>query len=211
MFVFSSVFSLLTAALRLVSLGCFSLSLLAQITTTPSSPLPSPLTPASSSPIAIPEESTSNLITNNPFVPKNKSTLNPSSKKPTGPQSIANKAGTLQKYLEFKSIAIINKKKYFSIFNKRTNKSFWIPESETVETLRVSNYNPTSNSITITDGINTETIAISDANDNPLNVVSATAQSKDQDAVVPPVPNPTNQNNKKAKPPPRRRVIQLKR
>ena len=208
MFFKSLVFSPLALACLLISLSYTKLALLAQDSPLPTSSLsPSPI----SSPIFPPKENPFNLIKNNPFVPKNSTGLNQIPKAPTGPQSMANKGGILQKYLEFKSIAIINKKKYFSILNKRTNKSFWIPENEMVETLRISNYDPASNSITITDGINTETITISAANDTPLNVASATPQPNNEKAVEPPLPNPTNQNNKKSKTPPRRRVIPVKR
>ena len=162
------------------------------------------LPPASAS------QATSNLITNNPFVPKNNGSLN-KAKSPTGPQSTANKSQVLQKYLQFKSIAIINKKKYFSIFNKRTNKSFWISEGETVENFRVTSYNPISNTISITDGINTETIPIITANETPLSVASATKQVS-QEVATPQIPGATaNQNKDKPKTPPRRRVIPVKR
>ena len=159
-----------------------------------------------------PQETTSNLITNNPFVPKNSGSLNQLNKKPTVPKATSSKPKVLQKYLEFKSIAIIDKKKYFSIFNKRINKSFWISENETVENFRVTKYNQISNSITISDGINTEVIPIITPNESPLNVASATIQPNNQEAVTPLLPGatPANQNNN-AKTPPRRRVIPVKR
>jgi hypothetical protein len=163
------------------------------------------LTPPASS-----NQAPSNLISNNPFVPSKSSTLN-QPQGPAGPQSTINKSQVLQKYLEFKSIAIINKKKYFSIFNKRTNKSFWISENETVDNFRVTNYNQLSNTVTITDGINTELITIITANEAPLNVASAVALPNNQEAVAPPVPGASQQNNKKTTTLPRRRVIPVKR
>lgn len=159
-----------------------------------------------------PQETTSNLITNNPFVPQKSGSLNNLNKKPAVPKATSSKPKVLQKYLEFKSIAIIDKKKYFSIFNKRINKSFWISENETVENFRVTKYNQISNSITISDGINTEVIPIITPNESPLNVASATIQPNNQEAVTPLLPGatPANQNNN-AKTPPRRRVIPVKR
>ena len=159
-----------------------------------------------------PQETTSNLITNNPFVPQKSGSLNNLNKKPAVPKATSSKPKVLQKYLEFKSIAIIDKKKYFSIFNKRINKSFWISENETVENFRVTKYNQISNSITISDGINTEVIPIITPNESPLNVASAAIQPNNQEAVTPPVPGatPANQNNN-AKTLPRRRVIPVKR
>lgn len=168
------------------------------------SPTVSPTPPASSN------QAPSNLISNNPFVPSKNSTLN-QPQGPAGPQSTINKSQVLQKYLQFKSIAIINKKKYFSIFNKRTNKSFWISENETVDNFRVTNYNQLSNTVTITDGINTELITIITANEAPLNVASAAAPPNNQEAVAPPVPGASQQNNKKTTTLPRRRVIPVKR
>lgn len=202
----SSLVSPIADSYLCISIFCLCFiasSLLAQ---SPPIPIPSPVASPS------PQETTSNLITNNPFVPKNSGSLNQLNKKPTRPQSTTNKPQVLQKYLQFKSIAIINKKKHFSIFNKRTNKSFWISENETVENFRVTNYNQISNSITISDGINTEVIPIITPNESPLNVASATIQPNNQEAVTPPVPGatPANQNNN-AKTLPRRRVIPVKR
>ena len=174
------------------------------IAQTQSLPKPSPIPPAS------PSQATSNLNTNNPFVPKNNGSLN-KAKNPTGPQSTANKSQVLQKYLQFKSIAIINKKKYFSIFNKRTNKAFWISEGETVENFRVTYYNRKSNTISITDGINTEIIPIITANETPLSIVSAPTQVG-QEVATPQIPGATaDQNKDKPKTLPRRRVIPVKR
>lgn len=190
-----SLISPIAAAYLALSTCLISTSLMAQ---TPSLP------PAS------PSQATSNLITNNPFVPKNNGSLN-KPKNPTGPQSIANKSQVLQKYLQFKSIAIINKKKYFSIFNKRTNKPFWITEGETFENFRVTYYNPTSNTISITDGINTEIIPIITANETPLSVASAPAKVG-QEVATPQIPEANaNQNKNKPKTLPRRRVIPAKR
>ena len=167
-------------------------------------PTPSPIPPVS------PSQATSNLITNNPFVPKDNRSIN-KDKNPTGPQSLASKSKVLQKYLQFKSIAIINKKKYFSIFNKRSNKAFWISEGETVENFRVTYYNPTSNTISITDGINTEIIPIITANETPLSIVSAPTQVG-QEVATPQFPGATDEQNKdKPKTLPRRRVIPVKR
>ena len=152
-----------------------------------------PPTPSSITTYFLPQ-ATSNLITNNPFVPKNNGSLN-KAKNPTGPQSIANKSQVLQKYLQFKSIAIINKKKYFSIFNKRTNKSFWISEGETVENFRVTYYNPTNNTISITDGINTEIIPIITANETPLSVASGPTSKKGK-RLSPQIPGAKANQNK---------------
>ena len=201
MFYKPSLISPTTAAYLALNTCLISTALMAQ---TPSLPTPSPIPPAS------PSQATSNLITNNPFVPKNNGSLN-KAKNPTGPQSIANKSQVLQKYLQFKSIAIINKKKYFSIFNKRTNKAFWISEGETVENFRVTYYNPTSNTISITDGINTEVIPIINANETPISVASGPSEVR-QEVTTPQIPGATaNQNKDKPKTTPRRRVIPVKR
>ena len=161
-------------------------------------------------PTTLSSQAESNLIKNNPFVPQNNKFIN-KPQIPLGPQNINNKSKVLEKYLEFKSIAIINKKKYFSILNKRTNKSFWISENETVENFRVTNYNPLANTISITDGINTEIIQIASANETPLNVISATKEVNQQ-AETPQIPGvETNKNKEKSKAPPRRRVIPVKR
>lgn len=154
----------------------------------------------------------SNLITNNPFVAESNE-LGDQPKSPPGPKSAVNKSQVLQKYLQFKSIAIINKKKYFSIFNKRTNKSFWISEGETVDNFRVTYYNQKSNAISITDGINSEVISIITANETPLSVVNGPTNEKvGQDVAMPKLSEAkANQNKEKPKTLPRRRVIPVKR
>lgn len=200
MFHKSSFVSPIAVASLLLSAYLLNSSLAAQSSATI---LPSPIPPAST------EETSSNLISNNPFVPSKSSTLN-QPKGPAGPKTSINKSQVLQKYLQFKSIAIIDKKRYFSIFNKRTNKSFWISENETVENFRVTNYNQVRNTITITDGINTEIITIITANEAPINVASASVQPNNQETVAPEIPGATQQNNK-PKNPPRRRVIPVKR
>ena len=155
------------------------------------------------------QDNTSNLIKNNPFVPSSDASNNKVINKPLTPKVTPKPSAVLQRYLEFKSIAIFNNKKYFSIFNKRTNKSYWIPENETVENLRVSNYNAINNTINITDGINSETIAISSASEKPLNVTGSAEQpAKDQASKTPPGLPSNSKDTKKS--PPRRRVIPVK-
>ena len=196
-----SIIAPIAAAYFALSTCLISTSAIAETLPLPTS---SPNIPATTS------QPSSNLISDNPFVPKNNISLN-TPKNLNGPQSIVNKSKVLQKYLEFKSIAIINKKKYYSIFNKRTNKAFWISEGETVENFRVTYYNPTSKTISITDGINTEIIPIITANETPLSILTAIIQ-KGQEVATPQIPEANaNQNKDKPKTLPRRRVIPAKR
>ena len=152
---------------------------------------------------------TSNLITSNPFAPKQSNAI----KRPVVTTS-KNKPGTLEKYLQFKSIAIIDGKQYFSVFNRRQNKSYWIPEGESVESISVSNYNPTTNTVSISDGVNRETFSIISADEKPLNVVSAVPNNpgtKDIKTAQPALPKATTTNTSTAKKPiPRRRVVSTK-
>lgn len=196
--------SLFLFILMLYLIQCESL-ILTELAAQNSAPIsPTPITSDSSNQI------TSNLITNNPFVPSKSMTLNQLTV-PEGPKGAVNKSQILQKYLEFKSIAIINKKKYFSIFNKRTNKPFWISENETVNNFSITNYNKKTNTITISDGINTELITIIDANEAPLSVASAALQPKKQESINPPLPEANSNKNNKSKTPPRRRIVSTKR
>ena len=191
-----------------ISVAYFAISICLTIPTLIAQNLPinnPPSKPSGSSP-----QSTSNLIINNPFVPKNNE-INNQPKTPSGPKSVSNSSQILQKYLQFKSIAIINKKKYFSIFNKRTNKSYWVHEGEKFENFRVTYYNPTNNTISISDGINTELIPIITANETPLSVASAPSQSS-QEIAEPQIPGTAvSQNKDKPKTQARRRVIPVKR
>lgn len=128
----------------------------------------------------------SNLITNNPFAPAPSQSI---IKKPT--VSTPTNSGTLSKYLQFKSIAIIDGKKYFSILNRRQNKSYWIPEGETVDSISVTNYNLDSNTATLSDGVNSESISIISADEKPMNVVAgiSTPNTKDIKTIQPPKPS----------------------
>ena len=165
---------------------------------------------ASVFPLAVTAQSTngtstepSNLITNNPFAPApSKSII----KKPT--VSAPTNSGTLSKYLQFKSIAIIDGKKHFSIFNRRQNKSYWIPEGETVDSISVSNYNLDSNTATLSDGVNTESISIISADEKPINVVAGISNpnTKDIKAIEPPKPSASATSTTAKKTIPRRRV-----
>ncbi len=148
----------------------------------------------------------SNLISNNPFVPIQKKS-NTIINKPGPPQNSPIKtAGVLSKYLEFKSVAIINKKKYFSIYNRRTNKSLWLPENQTIESYRVTKYDPEAGSISISDGINSERITIITSDEKPINVITNPAKSEENKEVNLPKTQQNNQAQKR-QPIPRRRVV----
>ncbi len=148
----------------------------------------------------------SNLISNNPFVPIQKKS-NTIINKPGPPQNTPIKtAGVLSKYLEFKSVAIINKQKYFSIYNRRTNKSHWLPENQTIESYRATKYDPETGSITISDGINSERITIITSDEKPINVISNPAKSEENKELNLPK-NQQNNQTQKRQPIPRRRVV----
>ena len=158
------------------------------------------------------QSDSSNLIQNNPFVPKAKSNniITPILGK-GGLGKTKENPGVLSKYIQFKSVAIINKKRYFSLFNKRTNKSFWIPQSQAVDSFTVKSFNPNTNSITITDGINTESIAIIASDEKPLQVVTNTPTPKENNQKIAPPPTPKkNPGDSNKKPIPRRRVVPIK-
>jgi len=156
------------------------------------------------------ERDPSNLITNNPFAP-NSNMANNSTKELVRPGANKNASvGSLGKYLQFKSIVIIDGIKYFSIYNKRSKKSLWLPEGETVESFQVQNYNALENSITLSDGIISEALRIESPDGKPMSVASAISK-----ATVPGKTNitagKTNVNKKPIRPPlPRRRVVPAK-
>ena len=157
------------------------------------------------------QDNTSNLIKNNPFVSSSDASQNKVTNQTVTTKVKPTQSAVLQRYLEFKSIAIINNKKYFSILNKRTNDSDWYPEYETVKNLRVSNYDPINNTINISDGINTETIAISTASEKPLVVTGTSIQPAKEQASNPTPVLPSSNTNNAKKSTPRRRVIPVKR
>tara|TARA_B100002019_G_scaffold215970_1_gene188530 strand:- start:149 stop:724 length:576 start_codon:yes stop_codon:yes gene_type:complete len=148
----------------------------------------------------------SNLISDNPFVPIQKKS-NTIINKPGPPQNTPIKTdGVLSKYLEFKSVAIINKKKYYSIYNRRTNKSLWLPENQTIESYRATKYDPETGNITISDGINSERITIATSDEKPINVITNPAKSEENKELKLPK-NQQNNQTQKRQPIPRRRVV----
>lgn len=156
----------------------------------------------------------SNLISNNPFVPA-QAKSNTIIKNPTRPtrtpsnNTTKKTTGVLSKYLQFKSVAIINNKKYFSVFNRRTNKSFWLPENQSIESFRVTSYDPATQSITISDGINSEQITIITPDEKPINVIATPIKSTETNQLVQPTTQQNNQEQKR-QPIPRRRVVSVK-
>lgn len=157
------------------------------------------------------KQRSSNLITNNPFAPNTGNGINSTKKIIRQSQNKDGVAGPLGKYLQFKSIVIIDGVKHFSVYNKRMNKSFWIPEGETIESLSVQNYNVTDNSITLSDGISSEKLWIVSPDDKPLSVASAQfapAQSVKKKAL--PATAQAQAKTNTRPPLPRRRVIPVK-
>lgn len=95
------------------------------------------------------------------------------------------------------------------MFNRRTNKSLWIPENQTIESYRVTNYNPETKSITISDGINSELITISTSDEKPINVITSVTQTEETKELNPVAGQQTNSAQKR-QPVPRRRVVSVK-
>ena len=86
----------------------------------------------------------------------------------------------------------------------------WLPEGEKIESFQVQNYNALENSITLSDGIISETLRIQSPDGKPMSVASAISK-----ASVPGKTNitagKTNVNKKAIRPPlPRRRVVPAK-
>ena len=152
-----------------------------------------------------------NLTQNNPFIPPDfTSNTNPESEL-NGPQSNWKSGdGVLNKYLEFKSVAVIDEIKYFSIFNKRTNKSFWYTENSAKDSYIVKSFDKENNSLIITDGINTDILNMVAADNKPLNVILDIIDPEQNKQVValPPADNQNQNENKQTIP--RRRIVPAK-
>ncbi len=147
------------------------------------------------------------LKTDSPFLPPG---YNTPTAAPAPPPPQVN--GPLAKQLEFKGLINLGGTYRFSIFNKQTQRSYWLTQGESQEGISINNFNADSQSVVVSMNGRSEQLSLMSASDAPLPVKTSMptqpskATASKQPNILPPG-LPTNNNNSSSKVPPRRRVI----
>ena len=117
--------------------------------------------------------------------------------------------GEIARNLQLRGIVYMRGAYSFSFFDKKTNKSFWIKESESnKEGYQVGNYDAKKRSIKVTKGGTTEEVTLISSTNKPVMVNTSVSVAKTPPpAKTPNVQPPANNQNKTARSIPRRRVI----
>ena len=148
----------------------------------------------------------SSLETDSPFPPSGYSNKKPAPVRPTPATN-----GPLAKQLEFRGVVQMNDTYEFSLFNKKENRGYWIPENGNVNGVSVRNFKLDSMTITVSLNGRTEQLTLMSATDSPLPVVASTVTKPPQPAQPPIIPglntNTTQKKNTSSRVIPRRRVI----
>jgi len=148
---------------------------------------------------------TSSLSEKSPFLPRGYGEKEP---EPVQPPVVQNN-GPISQTIEVRGVMKWGNRFQFSVFNKKENKSYWIDEDETVEQISARDYDPDSQSLTISMNGRSERLSLMDASESPLPVASSTAASGNRQPNLPANLSRENSgssdNNRKVVP--RRRVI----
>ncbi|MDB2682239.1 hypothetical protein N9Z14_06560 [Opitutales bacterium] len=148
----------------------------------------------------------SSLETDSPFLPSGYSNKKPAPVRPTPATN-----GPLAKQLEFRGVVQMNDTYEFSLFNKKENRGYWIPENGNVSGVSVRNFKLDSMTITVSLNGRTEQLTLMSATDSPLPVVASTVTKPPQLGQPPIIPglntNTAQKKNTSSRVIPRRRVI----
>ena len=154
--------------------------------------------------------SAESLQSSNPFLPPGYG------EKKEAPKPVVQSNGQISREIEFRGLVKMKGQYQFSLFNKRDQKSYWLKENEAAaQGISVSNYDSSSQSLTVRMSGRTERIALIAANSSPLPVVASvsppvnTNGNVKQPGLTPVSQNITkpNNNNDVKRAVPRRRVI----
>jgi len=145
----------------------------------------------------------SNLETDSPFLPSGYSKKKPAPVRPTPATN-----GPLSRELEFRGVVQMNDTYEFSLFNKKENRGYWIPENGNVSGVSVRNFKLDSMTITVSLNGRTEQLTLMSATDSPLPVATSTVTKPAQPPIIPALnTNTTQKKTTSSRVIPRRRVI----
>jgi len=145
----------------------------------------------------------SNLETDSPFLPSGYSKKKPAPVRPTPATN-----GPLSRELEFRGVVQMNDTYEFSLFNKKENRGYWIPENGNVSGVSVRNFKLDSMTITVSLNGRTEQLTLMSATDSPLPVATSTVTKPAKPPIIPALnTNTTQKKTTSSRVIPRRRVI----
>ena len=150
----------------------------------------------------------SNLISESPFLPPGWSPAKPPVVQ-VQPQAAP---PVLARQLEFKGVVDLGNGQQFSLFDKKSGESYWLPLNEMRDGFQVVRYEPNRASIYIRSGGRTEELRLATVDESPMQIASGVSTSVTASS-TPTRPNiaPTtpNSGNAQAGPViPRRRIIE---
>jgi hypothetical protein len=150
-------------------------------------------------------EATSKLETNSPFLPQGYNT-----KKPEAPKPVPKSNGPLSREIEFRGVFQMHGVYEFSLFHKKENRGYWIPENGAEGGISVRNFNLDAMTITVTLNDRTEQLTLMTATDSPLPVATSTTAKPPKLPKQPKIPGLNTTDTPKptsSRVIPRRRVI----
>lgn len=146
----------------------------------------------------------SNLESNSPFLPPDYNTA-----KPAPPKAVPQANRPLAKELEFRGVVQMGGSYQFSLFSKKDNRGYWIPENGSENGIRVSNFELDSMQLTVTLNGRTERISLMNATDSPLPVARTppTSAKQPKQPKIPGLNTSSKKPSSSSRVIPRRRVI----
>ena len=146
----------------------------------------------------------SNLESNSPFLPPGYNTA-----KPAPPKPVPQANGPLSRELEFRGVVQMGGSYQFSLFSKKDNRGYWIPENSSENGIRVSNFELDAMRITVNSNGRTEQLTLMNATDSPLPVArtAPTAAKQPKQPKIPGLNTSSKKPSSSSRVIPRRRVI----
>ena len=133
----------------------------------------------------------SKLESNSPFLPPGYNTT-----KAEPPKPVTKANGPLSRDIEFRGIVQMNGIYEFSLFSKKENRGYWIPENGAENGISVRDFDLNAMRITVTLNGRAEQLTLMTATDSPLPVVASTAAKPAKPSRRPNIPGLNTANKK---------------
>ncbi|ADE54662.1 hypothetical protein [Coraliomargarita akajimensis] len=154
------------------------------------------------------EDPNKQLKENSPFLPEGHG-------KKTEPAKPVVTNGPVAKQLEFRGLMKLGGQYSFSLFDKRSNKGYWLKQGKSEDGIRIDSYDSKGMSVMVNFNGRSERLTLISASDAPMNVTvnrpssKPTASNANKKPVIPPGLNTQNNSNGSTNKRviPRRRVI----
>lgn len=142
------------------------------------------------------------LESDSPFLPPGYSTEEAPKKTP-----VVAAPGQISREIEFRGVIQMGGNYQFSIYDKKTQRGYWIRAGSNQEGIGVNNFNPADMSVNVTKSGRSERISLATANDSPMTVTTVTNAATREAAPIPGLPQNLQNKNESRRAIPRRRVI----